>query len=211
MDESSQTLLCYLQKAEASWQLRPALLRQIHFCLPRASMRRELLFSLHRVNPDRVSADYAVLAGLSRGLSGGDILNVCINAIDAGSADSDSAKWLVTHAILEREIAKVKKAKAKQGGFEAVRNRYLRLENPPFMRLVFEVIGGPFPNGAYEVSVAHYSEQNGDAMRDPEITFLVLPTSDGPVWCPLTFENNYLGAYQVVAVVTGERKDDRKR
>jgi hypothetical protein len=49
-------------------------------------------------------------------LSGGDILNVCINAIDAGSADSDSAKWLVTHAILEREIAKVKKAKAEHAG-----------------------------------------------------------------------------------------------
>jgi hypothetical protein len=88
------------------------------------------------------------------------------------------------------------------GGFEAVRNRYLRLENPPFMRLVIEVIGGPYHNGAYEVSVAHYSEQNGDAMRDPEITFLVLPTDQGNAWSPLTFENSYLGAYQVVAVVT---------
>jgi hypothetical protein len=86
------------------------------------------------------------------------------------------------------------------GGFEAVRNRYLRLENPPLMRLVIEVIGGPYPNGAYEVSVAHYSEQNGDAMRDPEITFLVQPTDPGHAWSPLTFENSYLGAYQVVAV-----------
>jgi hypothetical protein len=90
------------------------------------------------------------------------------------------------------------------GGFEAVRNRYLRLENPPFMRLVIEVIGGPYPNGAYEVSVAHYSEQNADAMRDPEITFLVLPTDQGHAWSPLTFENSYLGAYQVVADVTAE-------
>ena len=90
------------------------------------------------------------------------------------------------------------------GGFEAVRNRYLRLENTPFMRLVIEVISGPYPNGAYEVSVAHYSEQNGDAMRDPEITFLVLPEKQGATWTPLTFENSYLGAYQVVAVVTTE-------
>ena len=90
------------------------------------------------------------------------------------------------------------------GGFEAVRNHYLRLENPPFMRLVIEVIGGPYPNGAYEVSVAHYSEQNGDAMRDPEITFLVQPTDPGHAWSPLTFENSYLAAYQVVAVVTAE-------
>jgi hypothetical protein len=90
------------------------------------------------------------------------------------------------------------------GGFEAVRNRYLRLENPPFMRLVIEVIGGPYPNGAFEVSVAHYSEQNGDAMRDPEITFLVQPTDPGHAWSPLTFENSYLSAYQVVAVVNAE-------
>jgi ATP-dependent 26S proteasome regulatory subunit len=87
----------------------------IHFRLPNASTRREL-FTLHRVNPDRVTADYAVLAGLSRGLSGGDILNVCVNAIYAGSVDSDSAKWVVTQGMLERETAKVKKAKAEHSG-----------------------------------------------------------------------------------------------
>ena len=87
------------------------------------------------------------------------------------------------------------------GGYEAVRTRYLRLENPPFMRLVIEVIGGPYPNGAYELSIAHYSEQNGDAMRDPELTFLVVPSAEGSTWTPLTFENSYLGAYQVLAEV----------
>jgi hypothetical protein len=89
-------------------------------------------------------------------------------------------------------------------GFEAVRTSYLRLESPPFMRLVIEVIGGPYPNDAYEVSVAHYAEQNGDAMRDPEITFLVVPAAEGTTWTPLTFENSYLGAYQVVAEVNSE-------
>jgi ATP-dependent 26S proteasome regulatory subunit len=74
-------------------------------------MRREL-FSLHLPNPDRVTADYAVLAELSKGLSGGDILNVCVNAIHAGSTDVDSAKWKVTQGMLEREIGKVRKAKA---------------------------------------------------------------------------------------------------
>ena len=90
------------------------------------------------------------------------------------------------------------------GGYEAVRTRYLRLENPPFMRLVIEVIGGPYPNGAYELSIAHYSEQNGDAMRDPEITFLVVPSAEGTTWTPLNYENSYLGAYQVVAAVSRE-------
>ena len=97
----------------------PALLRRIqhhiHFRLPNASMRREL-FTLHLPNQDRVTADYAILAELSRGLSGGDILNVCVNAIYAGSTDADPAKWAVTQGMLEREIAKVKKAKAEHSG-----------------------------------------------------------------------------------------------
>ncbi len=49
-------------------------------------------------------------------LSGGDILNVCANAIQAGSVDADPEKWLVTQVMLEREIAKAKKAKAEHAG-----------------------------------------------------------------------------------------------
>ena len=45
----------------------PALLRRIarhiKFRLPNASMRREL-FTLHLPNPERVRADYAILAGI---------------------------------------------------------------------------------------------------------------------------------------------------
>jgi hypothetical protein len=78
-------------------------------------MRREL-FAQHLPNLERVRADYAVLAGLSRGLSGGDILNLCVNAIHAGRLDADSAKWKVTQGMIEREIAKVKKAKAEHSG-----------------------------------------------------------------------------------------------
>jgi hypothetical protein len=72
----------------------PALLRRIQrhikFRIPDASMRREL-FALHLPNPDRVQANYAVLAELSRGLSGGDILSVCVNSIHVGSTDDDPA------------------------------------------------------------------------------------------------------------------------
>ena len=78
-------------------------------------MRREL-FALHLPNPDRVQADYAALSELSKGLSGGDILNVCVNAIHAGSVDADPAKWMVTQVILDREIGKVRKAKAEHAG-----------------------------------------------------------------------------------------------
>jgi len=78
-------------------------------------VRRDL-FAFHLSNPDRLGADYAVLAGLSRGLSGRDILNIWVNAIHAGSVDVDSTKWRVTQARLELEIAKVKKAKSEHSG-----------------------------------------------------------------------------------------------
>jgi hypothetical protein len=78
-------------------------------------MCREL-FALHLPNPNGVEADCAVLAELSKGLSGGDILNVCVNAIQAGSADTNPERWLVTQEILEKEIIKVNKAKAEHSG-----------------------------------------------------------------------------------------------
>ena len=89
--------------------------RHIKFRLPDASMRREL-FALHLPNPDRVTADYAVLAELSKGLSGGDILNICLNAIYAGSTDDDPKKWKVPQEMMEKEIRKVRRAKKEHEG-----------------------------------------------------------------------------------------------
>lgn len=57
-----------------------------------------------------------LLAGLSRGLSGGDILNISMNAIHAGSVDADSAKWRITQGMLETEIEKVRVAKVEHSG-----------------------------------------------------------------------------------------------
>jgi ATP-dependent 26S proteasome regulatory subunit len=100
----------------------PALLRRIarhiKFRPPNASMRRER-FALHLPNPERVRADYSVLAELSKGLSGGDTLNICLNAIYAGSTDPNPERWVVTQAMIEAEIAKARKAKAEHAGEEA--------------------------------------------------------------------------------------------
>jgi hypothetical protein len=49
-------------------------------------------------------------------LSGGDILNICLNAIHAGSRDPDPAKWAVTEEMLLREIRRTKAAKEKHSG-----------------------------------------------------------------------------------------------
>jgi len=65
-------------------------------------MRREL-FTPHLPNHGRVEANFVILARLSRGLSGGDILNICSNAIYVESADADPAKWKITRVMLERE------------------------------------------------------------------------------------------------------------
>jgi DNA replication protein DnaC len=89
--------------------------RHIEFRLPDASMRRELL-ALHLPNPERVKANLRNLAEQSRGLSGGDILNICLNAIHAGSRDPDPAKWVVTEEMLLREIKRAKAAKEKHTG-----------------------------------------------------------------------------------------------
>lgn len=53
---------------------------------------------------------------------------------------------------------------AYQEAIKGGENLHLRLENGGWMPLVVEV----FTN---MVSVAHYGEMNGDAMRDPEIVF----------------------------------------
>jgi hypothetical protein len=54
-------------------------------------MRRRL-FELHLPNRERVSADLNILAAESKGLSGGDILNICLNSIYAGSAADDAGE-----------------------------------------------------------------------------------------------------------------------
>lgn len=96
----------------------PALLRRIQrhirFRLPDAAMRREL-FAMHLPNPERVQADLATVAVEAKGLSGGDILNVCVNAIYAGSTADDPARWKVTAAMLLREIGRVRRAKLDHG------------------------------------------------------------------------------------------------
>ena len=48
---------------------------------------------------------------------------------------------------------------------------YLKIENPPYMALVIEAMPEPGPLGLPALSVAHYGEQNGDLMRDPEMCF----------------------------------------
>lgn len=92
---------------------------------------------------------------------------------------------------------------AQAGGIHAVQENYLSIENPPFMRLVVEVVDGPFPNGSYHISVAHYTTLNGDAMRDPEILFHVLPhEAEHWQWDPIFIQMDFLGSFAQVGNVS---------
>jgi ATP-dependent 26S proteasome regulatory subunit len=111
----------------------PALLRRIQrhvkFRLPDAAMRRDL-FALHLPNPSRVEAEFGALAAASLGLSGGDILNVCLNAIHAGSTDDNPARWKVTQEMLLREIRRARQTKAEHDGRDAKRKRVIGFTHP---------------------------------------------------------------------------------
>jgi SpoVK/Ycf46/Vps4 family AAA+-type ATPase len=89
--------------------------RHVEFKLPDESMRQRL-FRLHLPNPERTPADLTSVARAATGLSGGDILNVCLNAMEAASTDPDPANWRVTDELLMVHVRKVKSAKAAHSG-----------------------------------------------------------------------------------------------
>jgi hypothetical protein len=84
-----------------------------------------------------------------------------------------------------------------KGGMTALKTRHIRIESQPFMRLVIEHVSRG-PRGGDLVSVAHYTEQNGDPMRDPEIVFEV---REG-VWSPVSVQMDFTGYYREAVAVT---------
>jgi hypothetical protein len=71
-------------------------------------------------------------------------------------------------------------------------NLYLKIENPPYMELVIEATDESGPCGLPSLSVAHYGEQNGDLMRDPEMCF-ELGFAGGAHLNPFYWRNDYAG------------------
>ena len=73
----------------------------------------------------------------------------------------------------------------------------ISIDNEPWMRLVIEVLPEKGPDGHVVVSVAHYGEQNSDAMRDPEMLFEVVEEGGGqPKFWPFYFRNDYAAVEQ---------------
>ena len=65
--------------------------------------------------------------------------------------------------------------------------------NPNLMPVIVEKVGHLTGYGEI-ISIAHYGEQNGDLMADPEMTFTIM---DGKYY-PILFKNDYVGLYQEV-------------
>lgn len=89
--------------------------RHVEFKLPNSKMREEIL-RRHLPNPERVPENLRSVAIAAEGLSGGDLLNVCVNAMEAGSMDADPQKWRVTEALLLAEVRRVMSSKEAHAG-----------------------------------------------------------------------------------------------
>ena len=93
--------------------------RHVEFRLPDESMRQRL-FRMHLPNPERTPSDLSAVARSSNGLSGGDILNVCLNAMEAASVDPDPAMWRVTEDLLQAHVRKIRSAKSAHKGEDKI-------------------------------------------------------------------------------------------
>jgi len=84
---------------------------------------------------------------------------------------------------------------------------YAKLSSDGFMDLSVDVLQRH--ESYYDIALAHYGEQNGDLMADPDMVIRVYPDR-GEVEA-LTFQNDYLGIYHEVYTRDGEREMCRPR
>ena len=71
-----------------------------------------------------------------------------------------------------------------------------KFKSSGFMDLTIEYLYTKDCYGNPVYSITHYGEQNGDMMRDPDMTFSINPITGTII--PLSFRNDYLGVYQEV-------------
>ena len=79
----------------------------------------------------------------------------------------------------------------------------LTIDNTPYMPLVIEAVDEPGPCGLPALSVAHYGEQNGDLMRDPERCFELSFAGGIADLNPFYYRNDYLGCEQRSRFISG--------
>ena len=93
---------------------------------------------------------------------------------------------------MQQTIASILRRHGLLEAFSTSKEFHLRIENSSYLPLVVERQGD-------EISVAHYGELNGDAIRDPELTFR------WPDWTPTSITQDPVGRYaEVFLVVDGQ-------
>jgi hypothetical protein len=89
-----------------------------------------------------------------------------------------------------------------RGGWDRLKGHAIKVEvGEGFMPLCIEYVGLG-PRGGLLVSVAHYHEQNGDLMADPDLVMEVIPQANR--WMPVSFQQDNLGIYQEAMTVEGD-------
>lgn len=85
----------------------------------------------------------------------------------------------------------------------SMKDGYARIENSStFMPVVIEEIGSN-PYGQL-ISVAHYGQQNGDAMRDPDI--VLLKGHDSHSYFPVSYRNDFINSYREAVRFMGPKQ-----
>ena len=78
-----------------------------------------------------------------------------------------------------------------------------------YLRLVIEYLYDTDHAGNHIFSIAHYDNLNGDAMRDPEITFSV--DYENKTIEPMSYQNDFQGAYtEVYRTINGKLYRSKK-
>lgn len=70
-----------------------------------------------------------------------------------------------------------------------------KIDNAPGFMPVFVEIIFPISEGEEQISIAHYGEENGDLMRDPEMIFFH-DRKEGKAY-PMEYRNDYGGTLEV--------------
>ncbi len=94
--------------------------------------------------------------------------------------------------LMQTAVLEILRRHHQDKAFNTSTEFHLRIENSPYMPLVIERQGNV-------ISVAHYGELNGDAIRDPELTFA------WPTWEPLSITQDPVGRYAEIHTMMGDR------
>jgi len=80
-----------------------------------------------------------------------------------------------------------------RGDLEGLRDNPIKIIIPGFDRLCIEHLIVEGPRGLPMISIAHYYEQNGDLMADPDLTVEI---DDAGEFHPVAYQQDNMGLYQ---------------